>query len=174
MAPSEGLTLVLNFCCVPPPFSAFTAGVLSSCFAKKKVAKEEGDPGSAPATRVPCATRRAGHPKSTSSRCFAPLRARLAKLAAARLKQRQPNPPVPPALLGASHGGNRTYADRNAFGFLPFKAVHRSSHYFHGHSRESGNPEMLLIPSPPWIPAFAGMTRRPISDRRFSGPLERR
>jgi hypothetical protein len=33
------------------------AGVLSSCFAKKKVAKEEGDPGSVPALPVPCATR---------------------------------------------------------------------------------------------------------------------
>ena len=35
------------------------AGVLSSCFAKKKVAKEEGDP-RVGALRVPCATRNAG------------------------------------------------------------------------------------------------------------------
>ena len=73
--------------------SALPAGVLSSCFAKKKVAKEEGDPGSAPAARVPCATRRSG---------------RLAKLAAMRLKQRQPTAPRPPALLGVSHGGVKT------------------------------------------------------------------
>ena len=35
------------------------AGVLSSCFAKKKVAKEEGDP-KVGALRVPCATRQTG------------------------------------------------------------------------------------------------------------------
>ena len=39
--------------------SALRAGVLSSCFAKKKVAKEEGDP-KVGALRVPSATRQAG------------------------------------------------------------------------------------------------------------------
>ena len=39
--------------------SALLAGVLSSCFAKKKVAKEEGDP-RVGALRVPCATRQTG------------------------------------------------------------------------------------------------------------------
>ncbi len=34
-----------------------TRVLLSSCVAKKKVSKEEGDPGSVPAARVPCATR---------------------------------------------------------------------------------------------------------------------
>ena len=34
-----------------------TRVLLSSCVAKKKVSKEEGDPGSVPATPVPCATR---------------------------------------------------------------------------------------------------------------------
>ena len=65
------------------------AGVLSSCFAKKKVAKEEGDPrvgaGRCP---VPCATRLAG---------------RLAKLACGS-DRRKPKSPGQPALLSASQG----------------------------------------------------------------------
>jgi len=67
--------------------SALLAGVLSSCFAKKKVAKEEGDPGSVPAAPVPCATqdwrglRNSGFALRQSSpfirqplRCSAPLK----------------------------------------------------------------------------------------------------
>jgi hypothetical protein len=51
----------MGFVLVPRLLSAWRAGVLSSCFAKKKVAKEEGDPrvgaGRCP---VPCATRQSG------------------------------------------------------------------------------------------------------------------
>ena len=69
--------------------SALTADILSSCFAKKKVCKEEGDPGSVPAARVPCATRAVG---------------RLAKLGPAGLRQRETTSPDYPALLGTSQG----------------------------------------------------------------------
>jgi len=62
--------------------SALRAGVLSSCFAKKKVAKEEGDP-RVGALRVPCATRNAG---------------RLAKLACGSNNASR----LPPALLRCS------------------------------------------------------------------------
>ena len=58
-------------------FSALTAGVLSFA-SPKESSQRKGDPRVDAGLRpVPCATRRAGHPKSTSSRCFASLRARL-------------------------------------------------------------------------------------------------
>jgi len=61
---------------------------------KKKVAKEKATPGSAAPSGLPCATRAVG---------------RLAKLAAARLRQRQPTTPDYPALLGASQGARQNH-----------------------------------------------------------------
>ena len=71
VSPTEDVVLVCR------DGSALRAGVLSSCFAKKKVAKEEGDPRlRGRLRRLPCATRCwRGHPKSTSSRCCASFRA---------------------------------------------------------------------------------------------------
>ncbi len=63
----------------------------------RKSKQKEGDPGVG-ALRVPCATRNAGHPKSASSRCFATLRARLAKLACGSDNASR----LPPALLRCS------------------------------------------------------------------------
>jgi hypothetical protein len=60
---------------------------------KKKVAKEKTTPGSVAPSGLPCATRSVG---------------RLAKLAAARLRQRQPTSPASPALLGTSQGARET------------------------------------------------------------------
>ena len=51
-------------CCFPP----LTGVLLSSCVAKKKVSKEEGDPGSVPAAPVPCATRNAGRLRNSGLR----------------------------------------------------------------------------------------------------------
>ena len=65
------------------------AGVLSSCFAKKKVAKEKATPRAAPATPVPCATRKTGRLRNSGF----------------TLKQSSPMAPGLPALLSAFHGG---------------------------------------------------------------------
>jgi len=75
--------------------SALRAGVLSSCFAKKKVAKEEGDP-------------RVGAPFGGPLRYSASRAA--AELGPTGLKQSSPKAPGQPALLSASQGDPKSVA----------------------------------------------------------------
>jgi len=79
--------------------SALRAGVLSSCFAKKKVAKEEGAP-------------RVGAPFGGSLRYSASRAA--AELGPAGLKQSSPTSPGQPALLSASQGDPKSVAAQPA------------------------------------------------------------
>src|SRR5574343_658265 len=72
-------------------FSALAARAYFLLLRQKKVAKEKATPGSAPAARVPCATRTAG---------------RLAKLACGS-DRRKPKAPGQPALLSASQGDGK-------------------------------------------------------------------
>ena len=90
-----------------PPCSALRAGVLSFASPKESSQRKGDRRVDAPLRGVPCATRKAGHPKSTSSRCTASLRARLAKLAFGS-NRRQPTAPGQPALLGVSKAAFNT------------------------------------------------------------------
>ncbi len=68
-SPLRGVSLTDDAVLVLRQGSALRAGVLSSCFAKKKVAKEEGDPRlRGRLRRLPCATRRAGRLRNSALR----------------------------------------------------------------------------------------------------------
>ena len=139
--------------------SALLAGVLSFA-SPKESSQRKGDPWlCARLRRVPCATRNAGHPRSTSSRCFASLRARLAKLACGSDNASR----MPPALLrcSARHKGPKEPLSLHDHHFnellrstaktlrKPFSSFSsdaptglksKTEPGSHRHSRESGSP----------------------------------
>ncbi len=89
LAEPVGSARTLSFGALAGPLgSALAARAYFLLLRQKKVAKEKATPGSAPATRVPCATRPTG---------------RLAKLACGS-DRRKPKAPGQPALLSASQG----------------------------------------------------------------------
>ncbi len=128
------------------------AGVLSSCFAQKKVAKEDGDPTCA----VGCANAVAllARPGGCGTRGYAPQTV-LADF------------PRPVCVAHRSRWG-----PRKGVSVLPLCLSWLLPHFYgqpqnrpnFGHSRESGNPPAVAHP---WIPAFAGRT---VTLRRLWGP----